>query len=129
VLVWDPSDGSAPLELGHQTSSWTTVAGLPDGRVVTAALDGRLDLWNLARSVEEPAQVCQLGGPLQRLPQLAALPHGRVVTGWPDGRVLVWDPDATSESVAEVGRHEGIQVFPVTEDDDVGVIAVEHECW
>ena len=112
LQVWDPAaPEAAPIERGCNDRV-TTVAALPDGRVVSGGWDGRVWVWDPA--TPEAAQL-ELGSHDGWVQAVAVLPDGRVVSGGDDGRVRVWDP-ATPE--AAQFRLSG-------DDDDDSLVAVQ----
>lgn len=78
----------------------TAFEALPDGRLVSGGLTGRLALWNTARPASRPAEVRAHEGPVTAL---AALPDGRrLVSGGRDGFVRVWDLGKVFAGTSEV---------------------------
>ena len=94
VLQWTTRRASPALilELGRD---WlvNAVAVLPDGRVVSGGIGGRVLVWDPGDPATGPAELGRHdlhGG--RGVNAVAVLPDGRVVSGGSDGRVLVWDP-------------------------------------
>jgi hypothetical protein len=88
VLQWTTRRESPALilELGRREGDVLQVAALPDGRVATCRLDGRVLVWDPADPSTDPVK---LGRRQFGRFAVAVLPDGRVVTGGRDGRVLV----------------------------------------
>ena len=106
VLQWTTRRTSPALvlELGRHEGAVEEVAALPDGRLATGGVDGRVLVWDPAEPGTGPAEVGRHEGGVTAV---AVLPDGRLATGGVDGRVLVWDPTRPGAGPAEVGRHEG----------------------
>lgn len=64
----------------------SALAVLPDGRALSASLDGTLRLWDL-----ESGESRALAGHTDRVTALVVLPDGRVLSGSDDWSVIVWD--------------------------------------
>jgi WD40 repeat protein len=103
VPIWTTRRTSPALlaEFGHGDSV-EAVAVLPDGRVVSGGDDGRVLVWDLARSGADPVE---LGRHDDEVVAMAVLPDGRLVSGGIDGRVLVWDPSRPDSDPVELGEH------------------------
>jgi len=92
VLRLSPAAHMAWLRLG-------ALAVLPEGRVVSGGVDGRLLVWEPGAADSQPRE---LGRHETRVMVLAVLPEGQVVSGGDDGRMLLWDAAAQRE-IAQVG--------------------------
>jgi WD40 repeat protein len=78
VLQWTTRRASRALalEIGRHEGGVEAVTVLPDGRLVTGGLDGRVLAWDPAKPGTVPAE---LGNYRWRVPALAVLPDGRLV--------------------------------------------------
>jgi hypothetical protein len=94
------------------------VSPLPDGRVVTGGLDGRVLLWDPAVPETAPTE---LGHHDIWVNSASSLPDGRVVTGGFDRRVLLWDPALPGSAPIEIGQHNG-EVHAVAALGDARVV-------
>jgi WD40 repeat protein len=97
------SSRALSAELGQHYGSVTTVAVLPDGRVVSGAADRRVLVWDPARPGSDPIE---LGRHDDMVLAVVVLPDGRVVSGGFDKRVLVWDPARPGSDPVELGRQD-----------------------
>lgn len=112
VLVWDPHiPAKGPVELDSHEARGTALAGLdarvstlavlPDGRMVSSGMDGRLLVWNPAAPRDWPVELHGQGG---WMTALAVLPDGRLAGAHGGGQVLVWDPSTPGDAPVEIGR-------------------------
>ena len=106
VLLWNPTEAdSEPVELGRHDGGWVgAVAGLPDGRVVSASNDGRVLVWRAAETGSRPVE---LGSHDDAVTAVAGLRDGRVAVGGSDGSVLLWDAAEAGSQPIVLGRHDG----------------------
>lgn len=78
----------------------SAAALLPDSRIVTAGLKGRLLAWDPDDLDSEPDELGSDGAPVNAL---AVLPDGRLVSGGDDRRVVLWDLTSRSQ-IAQLHR-------------------------
>src|SRR5262249_24596825 len=124
--------------LGRNNNHILTVTELPDERLVTGGLHGRVLVWDLTVPIPparlrprvpekepappEPRQDFRLGRHQDWVRTVTALPDGRAVSGGDDGRILLWDPNKRDGGPAELGHHED-WFFTVTALPDGRVVS------
>jgi WD40 repeat protein len=105
------------IDLGRDERGAMAMAVLPDGRVVSHRIDGRMLVWDPARPGTDPVE---LGRHERGVMALAVLPDGRVVSGGIGGRVVVWDPARPGTDPIELGRHsKGVTALVMLPDGRV----------
>ena len=82
---------STPVVLAGHTDVVTSVAWLPDGRLVSSSRDRTVRLWDPATPDADPVVFAQHTDVVWDVTVLA---DGRLASASWDGTVLVWDPDA-----------------------------------
>jgi len=88
AAVWDLASGKKLVELGGHANGVHAVTFAPDGRLVTAGMDGLVKLWNL--NTRKADQFFR--GHRFRVYQVAVSPDGaRLASASGDGSIGVWD--------------------------------------
>jgi WD40 repeat protein len=109
ITRWDwDSHGPRAMEETLIDGAPLALALLPDKRVAIAGPDNKVNIWDPACHVWDPARGVQ---PVVELGHIngdfvaavAVLPDGRVVTGGYDGCVLLWDPDHPGSRATVLG--------------------------
>jgi WD40 repeat protein len=101
----------------------TSLAALPDGRVVSGYVDGTIRLWDVALKREMAA----LQGHTDWVQGLAVLADGSLVSGGRDCTVRVWDLGARAETArltldASVNAVVAVSNHTILVGDDLGRI-------
>jgi WD40 repeat protein len=95
LRILDVSGQAPPRRFGPETATSTRIVVSPDGtRLVTAADDGRLQLWDVASG----RHLHEIGRQGSVIMSVAFFPDGRrIVSGGYDDKVHVWDVENRKE--------------------------------
>jgi WD40 repeat protein len=119
VPMWTTRRASRALSVefeGHDHGT-AALAVLPDGRVVSGGMDGKVRVWNPAAAGPAPVELGHHDGGVLAL---AVLPDGRVVSGGMDGKVRVRSPAQPDAGPMELGHHyDMVTALAVTPDGRV----------
>jgi WD40 repeat protein len=123
VLVWDANTGERVAELRGHTDGIPSVDFAPDGRLVTASLDGTVRVWD-----PESGDATVLLGHREWVTCASFSPDGQlVVSGAQDLTVRLWDPAAATgltlvghpRTIVELIAYDRQRLLSISQDGSI----------